>query len=393
MHDYNKNIFSLYIIKVSQWLLLVMPIIMIFYNANGLSVRHLFIAQAVYSFTIVMLEIPSGYLADAWGRKNTIVIGAILGFLGYFIYSVSSGFSQFIVAEAVLGIGSSFISGTDTALLYDTLLASKNESQYIKIEGRMTSVGNFAEAISGVLGGILAALSPRLPFVCQAAAALLAIPASFFLVEPKVHKDFKRPNLKDVLTAFHNALLKNKPLMRSMMLSSIIGASTLTMAWFVQPYFKLVSVPITLYGILWTALNASVGIAALAAYKIERSLGEAKASTLIVISIALGYLLLAYTNSPWGILIILFFYIVRGIATPVLKDYINKLISSETRASVLSLRNLIIRGLFSTLAPFLGWATDKINLQSALLMAGTAYFIFSVPFVLMYWNFKRQINP
>ncbi len=387
-----KNIYSLYVLKVSQWLLLTMPVMLIFYNANHLTVKHLFTIQAVYSLAIVILEIPSGYMADVWGRKNTIIIGAVLGFIGYFIYSVSSGFWYFMFAEIILGIGSSFISGTDTALLYDTLLSNDLENQYIKIEGRMTSVGNFAEAISGVASGFLAAISLRLPFICQAIAALIAIPAAIAISEPVFHKQFKKPTVSDVIASYYDALFKNKKLMRNMMLSSVVGASTLTMAWFVQPYFKTVSVPISLYGILWTILNASVGLAALAAYRIERKFGEAKTSVFIVICLMLGYISLAFSHSVWAISIILFFYLIRGIATPVLKDYINKQIASETRATVLSLRNLIIRGLFSMMAPIFGWLTDKISLQAALLMAGSTYFIFSLPFILMYWKFSSRLK-
>ena len=380
-----SNIVKLYFIKISHWLMLTMPIILIFYNANHLSVRHLFIIQAVYSLTILGFEIPSGMLADIWGRKRTLVIGALFGFLGYSIYSFSSGFFGFLLAEIILGIGQSCISGTDTAMLYDTMLAMNKQEKYLKIEGQMTSVGNFAEALAGIAGGLLAVISPRFPFMCQAVIALIAIPAALMLVEPKLHSSFKKPDVKDIISTFRNTLFGRKELLQNIMLSSVIGASTLTMAWFVQPFFKNISIPVAVYGILWTCLNATVGFSALLAYKIERKLGETKVVTLIVIVTTLTYITLYFSQSFWMLGVILVFYIIRGIATPILKDYINKLISSETRASVLSLRNLIIRGIFSTLAPIIGYLADKVSLQIAFLMAGLTFFIFSLPFLIMYW--------
>jgi MFS family permease len=379
-----SNIVNLYLIKISHWLLLVMPVMLIFYNSNHLSVRHLFILQAVYSVSIVILEIPSGYLADAWGRKNTLIAGAIMGFSGYLIYSLSHQFWGFLIAEIMLGIGQSCISGTDTALLYDTLIYLKEEDQYIKVEGRMTSAGNFAEAFAGITGGFLAVISPRLPFICQACLTLIAIPAALMLIEPRLSITSRRPGPKEILSAFKDALFKNKILRSNLFLSSVIGASTLTMAWFVQPFFKDNSTPVALYGILWTILNASVGIAALMAYRFERVFGEIKTIYFIIITTTVGYLGVSIFNSFWAVLFILVFYLVRGIATPVLKDYINKFITSDTRASVLSLRNLIIRGVFSVFGPIWGWITDKINLQMALLMAGTTFLILALPFMYSY---------
>ena len=370
--------------------MLTMPIMLIFYNANHLSVRHLFTIQAAYSITIVAFEIPSGFLADIWGRKRTLIAGALFGFLGYSIYSFSSSFVGFLLAEIILGIGQSCISGTDTAMLYDTMLALDKREKYLQVEGQMTSVGNFAEAIAGIAGGLLAVISPRFPFMCQAVIALIAIPAALMLVEPKLHSSFKKPGIKEIMITFKSTLFGKKELIQNIMLSSVIGASTLTMAWFVQPFFKNISIPVAVYGILWTCLNATVGFSALLAYRIERKLGETRVVTLIVLLTTITYIALFLSQSFWLLAIIFVFYILRGIATPVLKDYINKLISSETRASVLSLRNLIIRGIFSLLAPFVGYLADKVSLQVAFLIAGSTFFIFSLPFLIMYWLPSKQ---
>ena len=158
------NIVRLYVIKASKWFMLVMPIVVLFYQENGLGMREVFILQAFYSIAIVVLEIPSGYFADVLGRKNTLIIGCVLGFVGYLTYSLSHGFWGFLLAEIVLGFGQSLISGADSALLYDTLLQTNNEKSYAKHEGRMVSAGNFAEALAGVAGGLLAAYSLRYPY-------------------------------------------------------------------------------------------------------------------------------------------------------------------------------------------------------------------------------------
>jgi MFS family permease len=116
-----NNILKLYAIKIAKWFMLVMPVIVPFYESNGLTLQDIMILKAVYSVVIVVFEIPSGYLADVLGRKNTLIAGALLGTAGYVAYSFSFGFTGFLIAEIVLGAGQSMISGADSALLYDTL--------------------------------------------------------------------------------------------------------------------------------------------------------------------------------------------------------------------------------------------------------------------------------
>ena len=68
-----KNIIALYLIKVSKWFTLVMPIIVLFYKECGLDLADIFILKSVYSIAMVSLEIPTGYLADVWGRRNCLI--------------------------------------------------------------------------------------------------------------------------------------------------------------------------------------------------------------------------------------------------------------------------------------------------------------------------------
>ena len=221
--------------------MLYMPIVVPFYKANGLGMKDVMLLQGVYSVTIVILEIPSGYFADVLGRKKTIIIGACMGFLGFLTYSLSFGFWGFLIAETVLGIGQSFISGSDSAMLYDTLLDMKREKEYIKFEGRMTSFGNIAEAVAGTVGGLLAAASVRYPYIAQTLVAFVAVPSSILLVEPSRHKRLVKMRFSDIIDVVRFSLFEDKALQRNILFSSIIGTATLTMAWFVQPFLSMLT--------------------------------------------------------------------------------------------------------------------------------------------------------
>lgn len=373
MPQYRHNIIRLYILKVSHWFMLVMPIVVLFYKDNGLDMSEVFILQAIYSISIVIWEIPSGYFADVWGRKNTIVAGAILGFAGYATYSISYGFNGFLLAEVILGIGQSLISGADSALLYDSLIDEGKKNDYVKLEGRLISIGNFAEATAGVIGGLLAAWSLRYPYYGQALFALIGIPAAITLVEPRVSRVKMGLGWKHIIDIVRFALFRNPRLRWNILYSSVVGASTLTMAWFVQPWLIRAEMPMSLFGVTWTILNLSVGFAAMYAYRIDYKLGKLTNTAMFTGLLAMGFLLSGWIESLWGIVFILLFYLARGIATPILKDNINRITPSEMRATVLSVRNFVIRVIFAIWGPLYGWATDKFSLKAALTIAGIVF--------------------
>ncbi len=359
--------------------MLIMPVVALYYAENGLSDFDIFILQAIYSCSVALLEIPSGYLADVVGRKKTLLTGAILGTIGFVIYSVSHSFWGFVLAEIILGLGGSCISGSDSALLYDTLVVLKKEQHYLQFEGRITSLGNFAETVAAICGGIIAVLlSYRMVYVSQAIIAAIAIPASLLLVEPPRKRLESRLSVQQIVKICHHALVRDKTLSATLLYSSVIGTATLCMAWTSQVYF--VRNGMTEVGItpIWVVLNLTAATVAAYAAKVVDSLGRKRAHALIVFLIPLGYFFLGAFSLVPAIFSLILFYAVRGYATPFLKDLINNFCGSEVRATILSIRSLIIRFSFTILGPLLGLLSGAISLSFAVICMGGIFLILSL---------------
>jgi MFS family permease len=384
MPTFKSNINKLYIIKVAKWFMLTMPILFIFYQDLGLSELESFQLKAFYSLAIVVFEIPSGYVADVIGRKKTLVAGSILGTLGFGIYALFSGYWAFMVAELVLGLGQSFISGADSALMYDSLKADGQQKNYVKYEGRNFTIGNFSEAIAALLGGALAEVSLRLPFIIQTGVAFVAVPAAFLLIEPTVSSRRSNTGFIDILRIVHYATVKNSSLRWNLLYSSIIGSATLTMAWIYPLYLKELDFSEFKIGTTSTVLNIIVGLTTLFAYKIERRLRPKLTVLLTTFLITGAYVMAGFSHSSWILLILAIFYFSRGIATPVLKDYINRITSSDMRATVLSIRSLIIRTFFAILGPLFGYMTDQLSLQRAFIIIGLVFMVATASCILLF---------
>jgi MFS family permease len=373
-----RNLTALYLVKIAKWMNLVMPVIVLFYKSNGLTMKDIFLLQSVYSLTLMTLEIPTGYFADRVGRKSSILFGSMLGFTGYLVYSFSFGFWQFVIAEVILGVSQSLVSGADSAMLYDTLASAKQNDRYTRLEGRVTSIGNFGEAFAGIVGGILAVSSLRTPFFVQTCVAMIAIPAALMLREPPVKTRKTKPGIKEIGSIIYSALHGDVKLKWNTFFSAITGAATLSMAWFAQPYFGQIKLPLTMYGVLWALLNLTVGIAAIYAWRFEKKFGASRTVITFTLAIFLSYLMLTFMPGYTGLIVLLVFYLGRGLATPTLRNYINIITTSDVRATVLSVRNFLIRFIFAVTGPLWGWITDKYSLQSAIISAGLIYGFFAL---------------
>ena len=352
------NIIKLYLLKAVKWFMIVMPIIVLFFESKGLSLTQIMILQGTYSLFVALFEIPSGFFADIYGRKNSLVIGSIFLFLGYVIFSFFSGFNEFLFAEILLGVGGSLISGADSAILYDTLLEIKEEDEYTKIEGRTYAIGNFSEGIAGVLGGFLAMTSINMPVYIQTIVMFLSIPIAMTLVEPKSSYKLAK-SFSSIITVVKDTFIYQRKLRWYIVYSSSMGIATLSIAWFVQPFLMEIDTPIIYYGIIWAFLNFTAGITSYYSYLFNNH------NLLIYISLIMitSLILLGFNISYYGLIFIILIYLLRGVITPKLRNLININSTSERRATVLSLRSFVIRISFAVTAPALGYIADSSDLS------------------------------
>jgi MFS family permease len=373
------NILKMYLLKGVLWFMVAMPIIVLFFQEHGLSLTEVMLLQAIYSLSVAVFEIPSGYIADIFGRKQTIVFSTIFSFIGYLVFSFYGGFYAFAIAQVLVGIGGSLMSGSDSAIIYDTLLETKSKTSYTKIEGRNYAIGNFSEAAAGILGGFLAVGSLYLPIYVQTSILFFSIPIALTLVEPTMHEENKLDrSFKAILEVVKFSLVDNTRLRWLIIYSSAMGVATLSMAWFAQPFFKEVGVPLVYFGILWAGLNFSAGLTSFNAHQFDRKENKYKMLIYLSLGIITSFILLGFNSSMFGLVFILVIYLLRGIVTPILRNAINENTTSNKRATVLSVRSFIIRISFAICAPILGYIAENYSLANSFYVLALVVGVFSL---------------
>lgn len=365
------NIWKMYLVFILRRLDFFLPVIVLFWMDNGLSLTEIMVLQSLFSFALIALEIPSGYFADIFGRKLSIIFGCIAFSLGIIVYSLGFGFLDFLVAELLLAVSIAFLSGADSALLYDSLKGLKREKEYTKLMGKMDYYGYLALVVASIAGGFMGEISLRLPFTLMIPATLLMVLVSFTLIEPKRHKlIFKRGYLSDMFNVLHTYLIKNKRVKWLVIYIAAVGAFNQAGLWLFQPYFVLTGVGIAYFGLIFAAFNVVAGLSAKYAYKIEAFVGRRKSLASLMVITVLAYLLLGSVLFFFSFLFIFLLQFVRGFTRPVVSDYINRATPSSVRATVLSGQALSRSVLYALIIPFVGVFADVYSVDVAFTIIG-----------------------
>lgn len=136
----SNNIIKLYAFSTLQMTLFPMAIITLFWKDQiGLTLTQILLLQGILSVVMVIMEYPSGYVSDRIGYRAALTIATVTGTIGWGIYTVAATFSHVMLAEILLGISLAFISGSDSALLFETLKAEGREPEYARHQGRLAA--------------------------------------------------------------------------------------------------------------------------------------------------------------------------------------------------------------------------------------------------------------
>lgn len=207
---------------------------------------------------------------------------------------------------------------------------------------------------------------------------LAVVGAALLLVEPPRKKAISANPFKDVLRVSKYALHGHSEIKWLILYAAVVETLTHTMVWLIQPYYQLLDISIGWFGVLWTGQLIALAVFARFANEYETLLGRRRALASFVGIGVVAYLILGFAPSLFVLPVILAFYFIRGVFTPVLRDYLNALIESDIRATVLSVQSLMQKLLYTALGPLIGVVFDVYSLQTALLFSAVVYGVLGV---------------
>jgi MFS family permease len=371
-----KNIQLYYSYTVFANLLILGPIITLYYLARDLSYTQILSLQAISAITIVLLEVPTGAVADLLGRKKSILLGASTMALSIFLYGLGTNFLVFAMAEILFAVGASFKSGADTALLYDSLLKLNRESEFKDVISRGSFYALLAQVPGSIVSSILFERSIALPLFISAGFIVISFLIALRFQEIEVYEKHERPKYLTQITKSTRTLVTHPKIRSIVFFCMIYMLFSRAGFWMTQPYLKAVHLPIRYFGLLFAGLNL---IAAFSSRWTPQYLKFSKGWSLIGL---MGILLISFLGlwrlqTGLGILFLSLQQVARGLYRPTTQKYINKHIPSKERATVLSLQSMLQNLTIAILFPMIGAMMDQTDifqvhgyLLLALLLAG-----------------------
>ena len=380
----SRNVYRTLLVGFFQVFLVIIPVAVPFFQSKGLSMQDVFSLQALFGLVVLLTEVPSGYVADLLGRKNTLVVGAIFAALGHSCLLFAEGFWTLALFEILLGLSHSLISGADLALLYDTELAlGRSDDEQRQVVGKLYSARTFSEAVAGVACTLvlLFATFEELIYL-QVAIGWLPVLLVLRLVEPPGRRLDSESHLAN-MAQIMSYLMGHSSVLRLVFLAlSIWSLTTFYAVWLLQKLWELQGIDLAHFGWLWGGLTLLAALAGRWAHRFEDACGARTVLLFIGLAPALGYAGLELFGVLGGVVASTTFFLARGFGLVILRDALNKRIPSEFRATANSLASFGFRGAFVVTGPIVGYAYDLWGMATTLTMLAIVTLVIFVTLVL-----------
>ena len=360
----------------------------------GLSNLEAFAANAFFTAGMVLFEVPTGVVADGWGRRVSFLLGtatlAVSTLLYYLLWQLSAAFWAWAVVSVLLGLGFTFFSGAVEAWLVDALHFSGYDGALETVLGRGQMISGTAMLIGSVAGGAIAqATDLGVPFLLRVGVLLGMFVVALWLMHDVgfTPERSARPlqATRAVLAASIENGLKNPPVRYVMLAAPFTAGVGIYVFYALQPFLLELFGDRSAYGIAGLAAAIVAGAEVLGGWLAPRFRRLVrKRTTVLMLSGAVSALILValgFTREFWVALVLLAVWaLVAEVGTPVGQAYLNDMIDSRQRATVLSFASLTGSSGGVVVQPLLGRAADVYGYSASLAFSGVIQ-LAAVPFL------------
>lgn len=366
----SKNVKRNYTFSFFQNIDLTRGIWMIYLASKGMSLTQLGLLETIFHVTSFLMEVPTGAVADIYGRKVSRIIGRLFSVISVIILLFSDSFVWFAGSFIITALSYNMESGAGDALIYDSMKELGNEEGFMRVNGNKEMIFQLASIISFLFGGYLASRSYDLAFIITIVIGTITFLYAFLFVEPtvgkKVYTKSKRHHFFEQLKESYQILRGQKRLGFLIIFSQIIMSFVTTVFFYLQNYMKGDGYSEATIGALYAVTALGGALLAPQVYKIEAIIKER--GILLYMPIITTLCLFGITFSKWHFLFFIPMSLAEGLIFIALGDYINKVIPSENRATILSMASMAFSFFMIIIFPLVGFVGDQFSLKVSFLM-------------------------
>ncbi len=388
------------------------PFLYLFFLSRGLSFFHIGLLIGIRELTLLLMEVPTGVVADVLGKRRTMVSCFSVYIVSFILFYFGSDFFMFIPAFILFGTGEALRTGTHKAIIMDYLDRKGLSKEKTKYYGLTRSWSLFGSSISALLAGALVFFSNSYEYIFIASTIPYILGLLLMLSYPRnldreISKDLRKVFMAEIIDHIRRMMISlryNIRLLRSIVNSSIADAVFKISKDYIQPILQ--SYVLLAGGLLAGSLFISekqeiavlVGvsfffiyifsaISSRNAHRIEKAMVSRDRSidilfTVFVIMLLVLGLFRSFELFLPIILIFVLMYMLINIRRPMLIGYIVDRTDRTQRASVLSIESQLKSFMIMVFAPILGFLAENLGVEYVF-YGGAGLLIISMPFLIL----------
>ncbi|WP_226584059.1 MFS transporter [Halobacillus litoralis] len=359
-----RSIYMLYIYIFFAQLFFDRALWVIYLGDRDMSLGQIGLLEAFLHLAIVLFEVPTGMIADLYGRKASLLFGNVFSLLYGWFMLISDTFSIFTLAFLSMGLMVTLHSGAEQAFAYDTLKNENREKDYTKVIGSMTALALLSLSLAKFLGGFMADISWEWVYGSTIFTHVLALIPLFLLKEPEREKS------EDIGGRWYNQWVhqfklglnvwrKNPVIHQPIVLFTLAGAVMVIIVFYGQEYFIQLGYSSVVVGAVFTVEGLLGVVMAKIAYKVEERFEFFNllyyGSGLFVL-----FFLLFIFATEWAILLsFLFLAQLLSLFEPIFSSFVQNRLKSNVRSTFFSLVGLMESFLIMITFPLFGFAVER----------------------------------
>ena len=372
--------------------------LLLFLIENGISFTQIGILYAVREIFINIFEIPSGFIADTYGRKNSQIASFIIYIFTFITFYLSNDFWFFLLAFVLFGIGDAFRSGTHKGMIMDYLKINNWENQKINYYGHTRSWSQRGSAISALVGGLIVLYGGQYQVIFLY--SIFPYLVNLFIIA-SYPKELNRVNDKTKLSSkntIHSTVKTFFNIIREPSVLKIINTSAMHTAYlkaikdYIQPLLVNVAILIPLLssmdqdrknGLIIGIIYFVIYLLTARASKISSKIEDKSKTDIPYITLLMGFIFgaicgISYYYEMFIISLVAFIaiFMLENVRKPILTGYIADNVPNTILTSVLSAQSLLKTIMTAGLALFLGIFADHFGIGLSFIII-SSFLIFS----------------
>ncbi|WP_162300641.1 MFS transporter [Anaerosacchariphilus polymeriproducens] len=369
--NFNRMLLKFYILDGLKQAFFYIPILVIYYQ--GIMDREIQVAilLSIKTFSVNLLEIPTGFVADHISRKVSVLLGVFISIISLGIIVLFQNFWWLCVAQFLFALSETLSSGADKAFLFDNLKYYNKQIMYDKVNCNMHFNSSLILSLSFITGGILYNYWEMSPFVLSIILFIVSFIVGLTIHEENYDEVDSSGNRLKKMKAFYRIKTQSKKLWFYIIYTSVIRSFFYSVYLFIYPLLLISNtIPKPYFGIVYSAAVLIYGFGS----KLSVNIRNISRFIVIYVSLFTGvlYVVIGFnTNALIFIGLIMFVRLIWGAFAVISNNEINKMIKqSSVRSTILSVANAIGNVFSSGLIFIYGILLNSIVLKNVMIVTG-----------------------